>query len=1368
MAADLRIWLLGEFRVAVDSRPVPDASWRRNKAKALVKLLALAPRHRLHREQLMDALWPELAPDAAAANLRKAVHFARQSLTPGHLALRDELLRLEAPRLWVDVEAFEAAADAGDLTAAIRLYTGELLPEDRFEPWTEERRERLRATFARLLQAQAAELEAAGDLRGAALVGERLAAADPLNEQAVVALMRVYALAGQRHLALGWFRQLEARLAEELGVAPGTEARRLREEVAAGRFPPAAPAPGAPAPPEVAAAPEERKLVTAVLLDAVPAPAAADPERARLQLDRWAGLVGELLRSWGGTAERLVGGQVLAVFGIPRVREDDAARALRAALEILERSPLPVRIGVGTGEVIAPAGPRTSPREIAGEALDHAARLREAAAPGTAVAAERTCRAAGGVRSGEPLQIPTAGGPELRARRVLGLQDAGAPEAPRLQGPMVGRDAELAVLLGLFEEVVASGLPRLLVVLGPAGVGKSRMSGEAVAAMVARHPGTVVLQGRCPPAGRDRTYAPLGEILRQACGISLDDPAPAMRARLWERLRAILGHPEGSGEPQGSAPVGREEAPAELDATVFALAATAGIDLPGSPLGRLEPKAVADELARAWPRFAGACAAGGPAVLVVEDLHWAGDQLLDMLELMVARAAGPLLVVATARPELAEEHPGFGAGVEGHASVSLRPLGEEHSRTLLERLAPAGRLPAALREEVVRRAEGNPFFLEELVLHLAGGARWALPDTLHALLAARIDTLSAAEKQVLQQAAVVGRVFWEGPVEHAVGGAPVAAHLRGLERRGFVLRRPAATLLGQAEFSFRHALIHDVAYASIPRSRRALAHAAVGEWLEELLDARRDEFAELLAYHFGRAAAGEDAELAWEQPAARERVRARAFGYLLRSGVAARRRFAVAAAVDLHEQALALAGGQGERLLALEELGDDHDSVYHGDAAFDRYRQALALAGGDRPGRADRARLCRKIAMLMVATPGAFSANPGPRSAERYVADGLAAADDEVARAWLLVARGMSAQLWRGSEPFGQGAHGDPVPIERRLADVRQALAVAERAGQADLLAQADSALGVLDGIAGRYGEVLARSRRKLVGLTQAGSRIEQADLLRKAAVAATTIAADFAEGEEQARRAHALSAGANPHQRMHAIWPLLAALYHLGRWHELPPLVEEHAAAFRENPAVECQFVRDGPVIGATVLAHQGELRRAAALAALVGDPMAEPETASAWQALFAVASGDPATARQISTEKATEGRLYGPQHALSLLEALLALGDWPAVAEFLPTARDNVAGNALLEPFCDRAEGLVHANAGRRPAARTALRRALARFEELEVPYEAARTGERLAALEPAPAARSLLEAALATYQRLGAGPRLEAVRSRLAALG
>ena len=207
---------------------------------------------------------------------------------------------------------------------------------------------------------------------------------------------------------------------------------------------------------------------------------------------------------------------------------------------------------------------------------------------------------------------------------------------------------------------------------------------------------------------------------------------------------------------------------------------------------------------------------------------------------------------------------------------------------------------------------------------------------------------------------------------------------------------------------------------------------------------------------------------------------------------------------------------------------------------------------------------------------------------------------------------------------------------------------------------------------------------------------------------------------------------------------------------------MDEHVGAFQQDPAVTCQFVRDGPVVGATVLAHMGKLERARALAAVVGDPRADLDSASAWQARFATASGDPETARRISADKANERRLYGPQHAMALLEALVAMEDWPSVAELLPLARANVVGNALLAPYCDRAEGLAHAQAGRANDATRALRRALAHFERLGVPFEAARTREHLAAVAPPSAALPLLEAALSTYERLDAVPHQRAVRT------
>jgi tetratricopeptide (TPR) repeat protein len=944
------------------------------------------------------------------------------------------------------------------------------------------------------------------------------------------------------------------------------------------------------------------------------------------------------------------------------------------------------------------------------------------------------------------MQVRTAGRPALAARRVLGLTSPARRDD--MHGPIIGRELELGMVLNLFEEVVESRQPRLLIVFGQAGVGKSRLVREAVESAVGRRPETTVLRGHCLSAGQDVTYWALGEILREACGISLADPPAVAQAKLWKNLRLRLDSLQSAGE---------------IEATAFALAATAGITMQDSPLARMEPRAVADELARAWPRLISAYASDAPLLIVIEDLHWAGEQMLEMLELMVARSTGPLLVIATARPELAEVHPGFRPGQEAIATISLRPLAERHSSELLHWLTPEQPRRKGLEDQILAKAEGNPFFLEQIVLHLAGGGSGMLPDTLHSLLAARIDSLPPAEKRVLQQAAVVGRTFWQGPVERTLRGEPAATPLLSLERSGFVVRKTASSLPAQAEFMFRHALIHDVAYESIPRARRGRVHAEVGAWLEELAGSRAEEFAELLAYHFTAAASGEGADLAWPEPSSRERVRAEAFEHLLRAGNSARRRFAVARAEEMHERALSLAASDLERLRALEEWGDDKAAVYRGEEAESLYERALRLARAQRARDADSARLCWKLGGLMAASPGAFSTSPDPTRAEALVAEGLSAADDEVSRARLLVVRGATARLYRGSEPFGQGTHRDPLPIEERIGAVLEALAIGVARDESGLVEAANSALGLLYGIAGRYGDMIQLAEREMDGPTVPRSRLDQADILRRVAVNRINISARFEEALEPARHCYELSADTNPHQLMHATWALMATLYQLGRWDEVLRFLDEHVAAFRADPAVECQFVRDGPVIGAAVLAHRGELAQALELARLVPDPVVEPESASAWQALSAVARGDPEMARSISAEKALEGRTYGPQHALALLEALAALEDWEALAEFLPVARANGDGNALLIPFSDRAEGLLRARHGRKREAGRLLRRALRQFKEMSVPFEAARTQEHLATVEPAQAT-DLLSSALETYVGLGARPREKAVRARL----
>jgi tetratricopeptide (TPR) repeat protein len=727
---------------------------------------------------------------------------------------------------------------------------------------------------------------------------------------------------------------------------------------------------------------------------------------------------------------------------------------------------------------------------------------------------------------------------------------------------------------------------------------------------------------------------------------------------------------------------------------------------------------------------------------VIEDLHWAGQPLLDMLERVIGRSTGPLLVVGTARPDLAEAHPGFGGGSEDFSTLSLRPLSDSHSKELLEAILTVADIPADTAAEILGKAEGNPFFLEEIVRRLIEegtlvheGGRWLstaritsppLPDSLLALLSARIDAIPEEEKRVLQEAAVIGRVFWAEPVRRSLG-ADVSPELLALERRGLVSARSTSSLASQVEYAFKHALVRDVAYTSLPKARRAKAHAEVGAWIEELAGDRADEFGELLAYHYRTAVAGEDADLAWSAKE-REPVRRKAFEHLLRAGTQARKRFAVAKAIELHHQAADLEAGPQERMRALEELGDDHESAYHGDDASHVYTEALEIARAI--GRApDRARLCAKLADMMTGSPGAFKRSPNPDPVQELVTEGLAHATDDEMTGRLLVAFGRLSRLYRGSEPFGQGREPDPVQLDERIEAVEKARAIAEALNDTELLGNANMALSLLFGMAGRYKEMLELAEQDLRTADQLGSRLRQGDAVRRAAVITMRIAGRYEEGLELARRSLELSRDTNPHQIMHGTAPVLEALYELGRWEEVPPVLEEHLQAFRRDPAVECEFVRNGPVLGAMVAAKSGDLQRARELAGLLDDPMNDIDGASPWQASLEVALGEPERGRRISSGKSLENRTYGPEHARSMLEALCALEDWEALDEFLSRARSQVPGLALLGPCCDRAEGLLASARSDRVGAVAAFERALAGFEALKAGAEAAATREAMA---------------------------------------
>ena len=1071
----------------------------------------------------------------------------------------------------------------------------------------------------------------------------------------------------------------------------------------------------------------ERKLVTVLFVDAVGSTSIADsvdPERLRTVQDAYFEAMSAAVLSWGGSVEKFIGDAVMAVFGVPAVREDDAARALSAAIEMTERLDrlnadlqqrhgitLRMRIGVNTGEVVAAPSSGDAQRLVSGEPVNVAARLQAEAEPGSILAGERTYQAARhAFEFSEPVEIRLRGKADpVRARRVLGHTFETTRGIPGLASPLVGRTAELQSLSSVLDELFEAGQPRLITVLGPAGVGKSRLVREFLADVRKRYPAVRVLRGRCLAAGHGITYWALGEILRAACGIQLDDSAAAALEKL--------------------------QATATDERLSQALALTAGIHVPNSRLGEMTPQGVADELAWAWPRFASA-QSRTPAVWVVEDLHWAGGPLLEMLERVIARSTGPLLVIATARPDLVEAHPGFGGGSENFSTVSLRPLSRRHSEELLRAILVVADFPAELADEILSRAEGNPFFLEEIVRRLIeegtlqheeghwkatpGSHSTPLPDSLLALLSARIDSVSEEEKRVLQEAAVIGKVFWAEPLARVIHG-DVTSALLALERRGLVSARTTSSIANHSEYTFKHVLVRDVAYGSLPKARRARAHAEAGAWIEELAGDRTEEFGELIAYHYASAAVGPDADLAWSE-AEREPVRKKALESLLAAGAQARRRFAVAKSLELHEQALTLATAEREKLGILEEIGDDHMSAYHGDDARTAYTQVLEIATAIGAPEV-HARTCAKLAEMMSASPGAFRSSPDPDDVEQVIADGLARATDPETLASLQVSYGQVARLYRGSEPFGQGHKPDVVPLADRIAAVEKALDVADSLNNSHLQWMGNAALGILYGMAGRYRENLDLALKVLPLVERMGSRLDQGDAVRRAAVVTMNVTGDYVEGLRLARHSLELSRDTSPHQLMHGTCPVITALYELGLWDQIPSVLDEHLEAFRIDPAIECDFVRDGPILGALVAARSGQSARALELAELLPSPVMELERATAWQSMLAVALRQPDVARQISEGKALEGKSYGPHHARSMLEALVALEDWNELDRFVRLARPHADGLALLGPCCDRAEALVQESKGDQSAA-DLLERAEAGFEAFNAGAELAAT--------------------------------------------
>jgi DNA-binding SARP family transcriptional activator len=1377
--------LLGPLRVVEGDRDLTPA---RLKQRVLLAVLLL------HREQvvagpeLIEALWGEEPPESAQTALHGHVSALRKLIGSERIRTRPPGYLLQASADEVDLARFEAlvaqarerddpAQRSSCLLEALALWNGEPLADVRYEPFAQRESARLEE-----LRLSALEERIDCDLalgRHHELVSELepLVAAHPFRERLRGQLMLALYRCGRQADALHVLQSGRQRLVEELGLAPGPALQELERQIL-NQDPSLALEAGAPREAGIATTPAEpragaeRKLATILFAEVIGSTELGerlDPERLDALLGECFETLSEVVGSWGGTVERYVGDAIVAVFGVPAAHENDPERALRASLELLERVEelngrfrerhgitLTIRIGVNTGEVVTGRG---EGRLVAGDAVSVAAVLEHAADPGTVLAGERTFAVARRLfhfDDAVALDVKGKSSP-VRAHRLRGARTE--PRAPTARSsPLVGRSRELARLHELLDESVQAGTPRFALVFGSAGIGKSRLVEEFLARAREAEPELAVHKGRCLAAGRGITFWAFAEILRGALGVSLDVPADRAGEAVLTGARTRL------------APLGLADD--EVEQTAYALATTAGFALPGNPLDQLEPRIVADELARAWPRFATALASRQPTILVIEDLHWAGDPLVALLDRLLVRSEGRLLVVATARPELADAHPGFATGREGVTSITLQALTDAESVVLVDGLLPAADVPDDLQRSIVATAEGNPFFLEEIVLRLvdsgaivptsegwrttAEAGRVTIPDTVHGVLAARIDALSPDEKQVLQEAAVIGRVFWLEPLALAVAGVDVDAALARLEERALVVERTSSSLRGHAEYQFKHALVRDVAYAALPKARRALAHAEHAGWIEGL--GRRDELVELIAHHYRSAVVGDDTDLAWaDSPAEQAALRERAFEALLEAGDGARRRFAIAKALELHEEALSLAADDVARARALAAIGDDHEAAYHGDEAWAAYQPALDLLR-DRPGtEALRTRIYFAASRMAAVKWGGFREKPPPEQMERFLDEGLAVADDEEVRNWLTVLKGNAGlrYVWLGVE--------DPLPLEERVAVAEKAVEIAEGLDVPELLSQAYRTYGLLQSFAGRWDVTVAIARRDLA-LADQLQPTEQAFALFWNALFLMEIAGEFAEHLPHAVRSLEVARALTPHERMHGTYTAMNATYHLGRWSELERAASEHLEELAKEPGIGCPYVRSGVPLAALVLAHQGRFDRAAELAAAFEPDPDKLGLADAWLARYHVARGEALAGRELA-EQIVGRSVYAEENVfeiVAMLEALVALEDWDALAAFLPRARTFVSALVLVEPAGDGAEGLARIASGDREGGEELLRRALAGYERLGVVFEAALTKERLAAVAPKAEASRLRREALTAYEQLGAAPHANRARA------
>ena len=822
--------VLGPLEVLVEGRAL---ELNRRKQRSLLALLLLNAGEVVSTDRLVEELWAGKPPKAAIGSLQNLVSDLRKALGREAVRTRQPGYILDVDPACIDLHRFERlvaeAAEGGEaerrsvlLHEALALWRGAPLADLAFEPFAYvevARLEELR-TAAREELVEA-ELELG---RHSQLIGEleTLVAENPLRERLRGQLMLALYRSGRQAEALKAFRQARETLVEELGIEPSPDLQRLEQSILRQDEELDLPKLAAAAEPLVE---ERRKTVTVLFADIVDSTglnAALDPEVLRNIMRRYFDTVRTIVERHGGTVEKFIGDAAMAVFGVPQMHEDDALRAVRAANDLrealvglndeLERGHglnLQIRTGINTGEVLAGDAAAGQPFAT-GAAVTLAMRLQQSALPGETLFGEVTHSVLRDAVDSEPVEPIEAGAlGHVQAFRLLAVGES-AGLRPPTASTFIGREAELDALRSEFDAIRDERRSRIFIVLGEAGIGKTRLASEFISSIGEE---AQSFTGRCVSYGEGATYLPLAEIVRQiaperpqtkiASLLEGDEHAPLIAERIAEL----------TGQAEGSAPTG------ELFWAVRRLF---------EGLGRRRP-----------------------LVIVLEDLHWAEPTLIDLVEYLAAWTVdSPLLVLCLARPELREERPGL--GVDGNV-VRLQPLPAAATDTLVTEIAGAG-VAQETRSRIAGIAEGNPLFVEQLLAFLEEAGPEALesvPPSVEALLASRLDRLELEERALLERASVAGREFGRSAVVHLTPPAEIAGadrRLRALVRRGLV-HAVRSEREHEDGFRFHHVLIRDVAYSGITKETRGELHERFAAWLEQ-----RDEGAEeIVGYHAEQA-----------------------------------------------------------------------------------------------------------------------------------------------------------------------------------------------------------------------------------------------------------------------------------------------------------------------------------------------------------------------------------------------------------------------------------------------------------------------------------------------------------------------------------